>query len=107
MWVGVARVVGVLPAEIIVVGMTLAGITVETMIGVAAKTMVEVQQQAHLHEVVEKGLLEQVVVVAPRELRFGRLVVGLLVAVRSTLSLGAVVGGPEQVLAGVGGPTHI
>ena len=105
--VEVARVVGELPGEIIVVGMTLGGIIVETMMGVVAKTMVEVRQQALSHVVVEKGLLEQAVVVAPRELQFGRLVVELLVAVRSTLSLGAVVGGLEQVLAGVGGSTHI
>ena len=105
--VGVARVVGELPGEIIVVGMTLAGITVEPMMGVAAETMVEVLQEAPLHAVVEKGLPEQVVVVAPRELRFGQLVVGLLVAVRSALGLGAVVGGLEPVLAGVGGPKHI
>ena len=105
--VGVARVVGELPGEIIVVGMTLAGITVEPMMGVVAETMVEVLQEAPLHAVVQKGLLEQVVVVAPRELRFGQLVVGLLVAVRSALGLGAMVGGLEPVLAGVGGPKHI
>ena len=46
------------------------------------------------------------VVVAPLELQFGQLVVGLLVAVWSALSLGAVVGGLEPVLTGVGGPKH-
>ena len=44
---------GELPGEIIVVGMTLAGITVEPMMGVVAETMVEVLQEAPLHTVVE------------------------------------------------------
>ena len=77
------------------------------MMGAATETIAEVLQVAPLPAVVEKGLRELVVVVAPLGLRFGRLVVGLLVEGRSVQGLGAMVGGLERVLAGVGGPKHI